>query len=76
MNVVRPRVIRFGVFDFNLNAEKCLRTEARSAAGSSCASWMFMSPAIHRDGYRGTCEGVQYSDHFQRELRGTLNSDQ
>ena len=28
MNVVRPRVIRFGVFEFNLNAENCRKTAA------------------------------------------------
>ena len=71
MNVVRPRVIRFGVFDFNLIPDKCLRTEAGSVAGSSCARWIFMSPEIHCEGYRGTFEGVQHSDYFQRELRGT-----
>jgi len=54
MNVARPRVIRFGVFDFNLIPEKCLRAEARSVAGSPCAPWIFMSLAIHRDRCEGT----------------------
>jgi hypothetical protein len=56
MKVARPRVILFGVFDFNLNAANCRKTTVRTVAWDSWSSLIFPSAAYHRERCRRTRE--------------------